>query len=62
MIQERPTLPKEGRMAVVPQVAAGLIRLPSVSVPTENATVAAVTLAAGPAHRTTYRPKQSEAK
>lgn len=35
-------------MAVVPQVSAGLIRLPSVSVPTANGTVPATVLAAGP--------------
>ena len=49
MTQDRPMLPKDGRMAVAPQVCAGLIKLPSVSVPTENGTVAATTLAAGPA-------------
>lgn len=42
-------LPREGRMAVTPHVCAGLIRLPSVSLPTEKGTVAATTLAVGPA-------------
>jgi len=41
-------LPREGRMADAPHLAAGLIRLPSVSLPTENGTVAATTLATGP--------------
>lgn len=41
-------LPMDGRMALVPQVSAGLIRLPSVSVPTAKGTVPATVLAAGP--------------
>jgi hypothetical protein len=48
MTQERPMLPREGRMADAPHVSAGLIRLPSVSLPTEKGTVAATTLATGP--------------
>lgn len=41
-------LPREGRIALAPQVSAGLIKLPSVSVPIANGTVAATVLAAGP--------------
>ena len=48
MTHDRPMLPRDGRIAVTPHVADGLIRLPSVSVPIENGTVAAATLAAGP--------------
>ena len=48
MTQERPILPRDGRMADAPHVSAGLIKLPSVSVPTEKGTVPATTLATGP--------------
>ena len=48
MTQERPMLPRDGRMADAPHVSAGLIKLPSVSLPTEKGTVPATTLATGP--------------
>ena len=42
-------LPREGRMEVDPHTLEGLIKLPSVSLPTEKGTVPATTLAVGPA-------------
>lgn len=49
-------------MAVAPHVAAGLMRLPSVSVPTEKGTVPATVLAVGPAAQELVRSLRLQSK